>query len=163
MFKTFYRKVQKTVNLVDLAKSFPTNIFLQNLASIQKRTSPVKFAHLAEKLGNGLISNLSTKVRGRRGLRHARFGGGLADAVRGAQQRPRRGGAVGSCANEAWPRRSGIPEQAVNSVEHIIGSYPMISSSNASNVCDGISDETSSILFKIRDTFTVIDCIAGNV
>ena len=27
-------------------QSFPTNIYLQNLASIQKRTSPVKFAHL---------------------------------------------------------------------------------------------------------------------
>ena len=34
------------VNLVDLVKSFPTNIFLQNLTSIQKRTSPIKFAHL---------------------------------------------------------------------------------------------------------------------
>ena len=50
------------VNLVDLVKSFPTNIYLQNLASIQKRTSPVKFAHLAEKSGKGSISNLSTKV-----------------------------------------------------------------------------------------------------
>ena len=29
--------VQKHVNLVDLVKSFPTNIFLQNLASIQQR------------------------------------------------------------------------------------------------------------------------------
>ena len=55
--------VQKHVNLVDLVKSFPTNIFLQNLASIQKRTSPVKFAHLAEKSGKGSISNLSTKAR----------------------------------------------------------------------------------------------------
>ena len=54
--------MQKHVNLVDLIKSFPTNIYLQNLASIQKRTSPVKFAHLAEKSGNGSISNLSTKV-----------------------------------------------------------------------------------------------------
>ena len=54
--------MQKHVNLVDLVKSFPTNIFLQNLASIQKRTSPVKFAHLAEKSGKGSISNLSTKV-----------------------------------------------------------------------------------------------------
>ena len=41
--------MQKHVNLVDLVKSFPTNIFLQNLASIQRRTSPIKFAHLAEK------------------------------------------------------------------------------------------------------------------
>ena len=56
------KTVQKHVNLVDLVKSFPTNIYLQNLASIQKRTSPVKFAHLAEKSGKGSISNLSTKV-----------------------------------------------------------------------------------------------------
>ena len=54
--------MQKRVNLVDLVKSFPTNILLQNLASIQKRTSPVKFAHLAEKSGKGSISNLSTKA-----------------------------------------------------------------------------------------------------
>ena len=54
--------MQKHVNLVDLVKSFPTNIYLQNLASIQKRTSSVKFAHLAEKSGKGSIPNLSTKV-----------------------------------------------------------------------------------------------------
>ena len=54
--------MQKYVHLVDLVKSFPTNIYLQNLASIQKRTSPVKFAHLAEKSGKGSISNLSTKA-----------------------------------------------------------------------------------------------------
>ena len=53
--------MQKHVNLVDLVKSFPTNIFLQNLASIQKRTSSVKFAHLAEKSEKGSISNVSTK------------------------------------------------------------------------------------------------------
>ena len=53
--------MQKDVNLVDLIKSFPTNILLQNLASIQKRTSPVQFAHLAEKSEKGSISNLSTK------------------------------------------------------------------------------------------------------
>ena len=55
--------MQKHVNLVDLVKSFPTTIYLQNLASIQKRTSLVKFAHLAEKSGEGSISNLSTKVQ----------------------------------------------------------------------------------------------------
>ena len=54
--------MQKHVNLVDLAKSFPTNIFLQNLASIPKRTSPIKFAPLAEKSEKGSISNLSTKL-----------------------------------------------------------------------------------------------------
>ena len=40
--------MQKHLNLVDLVKSSPTNTFLQNLASIQKRTSPIKFDHLAE-------------------------------------------------------------------------------------------------------------------
>ena len=66
--------MQKHVNLVDLVKSFPTNIYLQNLASIQKRTSPVKFAHLAEKSGKGSISNLSTKAAGDRrgGVREGR-------------------------------------------------------------------------------------------
>ena len=53
--------MQKHVNLVDLVKSFPTNIFLQNLASIQKRTSPIKFAHVAEESEKGSTSNLSTK------------------------------------------------------------------------------------------------------
>ena len=53
--------MQKHVNLVDLVKSFPTNIFLQNLESIQKRTSPIKVSHLGEKSENGSISNLSTK------------------------------------------------------------------------------------------------------
>ena len=53
--------MQKHVNLVDLVKSFPTNISLQNLASIQRRTSPIKFARLAKKSENGSISNLSTK------------------------------------------------------------------------------------------------------
>ena len=41
--------MQKHVNLVDLVKSFPTNIYLQTLASIQQRTSLTTFDHLAEK------------------------------------------------------------------------------------------------------------------
>ena len=52
-------------NRVDLVKSFPTNIFLQILASIQKGTSPIKFAHVAEKSETGSISNLSTKLLAR--------------------------------------------------------------------------------------------------
>ena len=52
--------MQKHVNLVDLVKtrlkSFPTNISLQNLASIQKRASPIKFDHLAEKSEEGSVS-----------------------------------------------------------------------------------------------------------
>ena len=34
----------KGVHCVDLGESFPTSIFLQNLASIQRKTSPEKFA-----------------------------------------------------------------------------------------------------------------------
>ena len=54
--------MQKYVHLVDLVTRSPTNMYLQNLASIQKRTSPIKFPHLAEKSGKGSISSLSTKV-----------------------------------------------------------------------------------------------------
>ena len=54
--------MQKHVNLVDLVRSFPTNIFLQDLALIQKRTSLIKFDHLADKSEKGSISNLSTKT-----------------------------------------------------------------------------------------------------
>ena len=54
--------MQKHVNLADLVKSFPTTIFLQNLASIQKRTSPVKFAHLAGESGNGSVSDSSSTL-----------------------------------------------------------------------------------------------------
>ena len=39
--------MQKHVNLVDLVKSFPTNIYLQNLASIQPRASHLIFIILA--------------------------------------------------------------------------------------------------------------------
>ena len=70
--------MQKHVNLVDLVKSFPTNIFLQNLASIQRRTSPLKFAHLAEKSEKGSVSNLPTKARADR----APDPGGPAEEVR---------------------------------------------------------------------------------
>ena len=41
--------VQKHVNLVDLVESFPTDIYLQILASTQQRTSLTKFDRLAEK------------------------------------------------------------------------------------------------------------------
>ena len=34
----------KGMHCVDLGESFQTHIYLQNLASIQPRTSPVKFA-----------------------------------------------------------------------------------------------------------------------
>ena len=42
--KIMIRKWCKGVHYVDLGESFQTHVFLQNLASIQPRTSPVKFA-----------------------------------------------------------------------------------------------------------------------
>ena len=41
--KTFGPKRCKGVHCVDIDESFPTSIYLQNLASIQPRTSPKKF------------------------------------------------------------------------------------------------------------------------
>ena len=56
--------MQKHVNLVDLVKSFPTNIYLQNLASIQKRTSPLKFvqasAVIIASFARGSLETLSS-------------------------------------------------------------------------------------------------------
>ena len=84
--------MQKRVNLVDLGESFPTNIYLQNLASIQKRTSPIQFAHLAEKSEKGSISNLSTKARAPAGG-EALHADGQGPRGRGrAEGRGRRGG-----------------------------------------------------------------------
>ena len=83
--------MQKHVNLVDLVKSFPTNIYLQNLASIQPRTSPIKFAHLAEKSENGSVSNLSTKV-------------GSTRTARGSTASPAADGALGSSTNDSNQR-----------------------------------------------------------
>ena len=56
------------MHCVDLGDRFPTNIFLQNLASIQQITSLMKFAHLAEESEKGSISNLSTKAHAPRAL-----------------------------------------------------------------------------------------------
>ena len=66
-FGFFKQKIEiselcKGVHCVDLGESFQTHILLQNLASIQKRTSSIKFDHLAEKSEKGSISNLSTKA-----------------------------------------------------------------------------------------------------
>ena len=44
MIKIEIAELCKGVHCVDLGESFPTHIFLQNLASIQPRTSPFKFA-----------------------------------------------------------------------------------------------------------------------
>ena len=97
--------MQKHVNLVDLVKSFPTNIFLQNLASIQKRTSPLKFAHLAEKSEKGSISNLSTKLRARlRGVFEVAGLAGLRRRLRSPRNRWRTGSCRGPARGTGSPR-----------------------------------------------------------
>ena len=100
--------MQKHVNLVDLVKSFPTNIFLQNLASIQKRTSPIKFAHLAEKSENGSISNLSTKVEGQR-PRRDREEGPARDLLRRPGLRDRGDGLLRALPEAGAPLRGDLP------------------------------------------------------
>ena len=47
--------MQKNVNLVDLVKSFPTSIDLQKSASIQPRTSPLKFGGKYSILFTGVL------------------------------------------------------------------------------------------------------------
>ena len=76
------------MHCVDLGESFPTHIFLQNLASIQPRTSPVKFARSSNaaiaqvtigvlravrtlafyNISNGAVLKLKIKKRG--GVKH---------------------------------------------------------------------------------------------
>ena len=60
---------------------------LQILASLQKRTSPIKFTHLAEKSENGSTSNLSTKRLGPQDLAVADLAVvGVRDAAEGLQR-----------------------------------------------------------------------------
>ena len=53
--------MQRIANLVFLEKCCKMRIWVQKSASMQKRTSPLKFAHLAEKLEFNSVPNLSTK------------------------------------------------------------------------------------------------------
>ena len=54
--------MQRIANLVVLEKCCKMRIWVQKSASMQKRTSPLKFGDLAEKSGLNSVSNLSTKV-----------------------------------------------------------------------------------------------------
>ena len=101
--------MQKHVNRVDLVKSFPTNIFLQNLASIQQRTTLIKFDQLDEKSEKGPISNLSTKVgAAARALRGLPGGlGARARAARGPGRGPERAAGAKGGACRGQPSRRG--------------------------------------------------------
>ena len=57
--------VQRIANLVGLEKCCKMRNWVQKSASMQKRTSPLKFGDLAEKSGFNSVSNLSTKPRAR--------------------------------------------------------------------------------------------------
>ena len=60
--------VQRCAKLVDLEKCFPMSIYLQRSVPIQKRTSPRKFDHFAEKSEKDSVPNLSTVPGGTRGV-----------------------------------------------------------------------------------------------
>ena len=59
----------KGVHCVDLGESFQTHIYLQNLASIQPRTSPLKF------VGSPLLPGPSRQLREKGGPRTERLRG----------------------------------------------------------------------------------------
>ena len=54
--------VQRNVNLVDLEKCWKMRIWTQKSASIQKKTSPLKFDNFAEKSEKDTVSYLSSKA-----------------------------------------------------------------------------------------------------
>ena len=64
-FSDWSPKVQKCVNLVDLVKSFQTNIYFQNLASIQPRTGLSKFAKNKPKVRKEVGKNIAPHNRER--------------------------------------------------------------------------------------------------
>ena len=51
-----FQPVQRNVNLVDLEKCWKMRIWTQKSASIQKRTSPLKFDNFAEKSEKDTVS-----------------------------------------------------------------------------------------------------------
>ena len=59
----------KGVHCVDLGESFQTHIYLQNLASIQPRTSPLKFAASRDVLAMIMVGHDALAVRAARLLR----------------------------------------------------------------------------------------------
>ena len=64
--------VQKYVNLVDLVKSFPTNIYLQKSASIQPRTSLSKFGGKFNSIFIRLLTSHTSASRFHAGQEHGR-------------------------------------------------------------------------------------------
>ena len=56
----------KGVHCVDIGESFPTHIYLQNLASIQPRTSPLNFAGTSAR-SRRAEADLLARARGREG------------------------------------------------------------------------------------------------
>ena len=90
----------KGVHCEDLGESFPTSIFVQNVVSIQPRTSPEKF----EWFGPSPIAHLSTKFGaasfGGSGAGFFGSGAGFSGSGAGAA-------AFGGSARGVSPRRSG--------------------------------------------------------
>ena len=86
-------------------------LWLQKSVLIQKRTSPLEFAHLAEKSENGSISNLSTKV---------------CHPCR-ARLRPR-GGLPQGCAQDSWGKEAWGKPRLRKSLNRAQPSQPVLRS-----------------------------------
>ena len=72
----------KGVHFADLGESFPSSIYLQNLASTQPRTSPVKFARSLA-MQHAAPAHLGVLLRGRRGAELPRRRGRREQEARG--------------------------------------------------------------------------------
>ena len=77
-FANFWQKIEiaelcKGVHCVDLGESFQTHIDLQNLASMQPRTGPLKFAASLE-VCRSLVDRWRRRPRGGAGRGHQRGG-----------------------------------------------------------------------------------------
>ena len=57
-------KLCNGVHCVDLGESFQTHVYLQNFASIQPRTSPVKFARPSNAAASGPPARAGAKTAG---------------------------------------------------------------------------------------------------
>ena len=68
-------KLCKAVHRVDLDESFQTHIYLQNLASIQPRTSPLKFARSSGAVMSVVVTCRS-QLQSRRGNANGALGSG---------------------------------------------------------------------------------------
>ena len=84
------------MHCVDLGESFPTHIFLQNLASIQPRTSPVKFARSSNAAASCAAGPRRCRSCGRPSAGRRAAGGSPRASRRRSRSAPSRGPGPGA-------------------------------------------------------------------